>query len=139
MATGEPPTIDNEKRQYTREQDFQGGLKKNGSDVPTDGDIPGEGSGIEQDGNGDHQLKTVVSNDAVTLASGSAVVSTGVTNTPAYFDIYLDPSGNGNNSSDVKASARSFWDNSAGEYKIEILEDGTSIGNPDVGIRVVQY
>ena len=51
----------------------------------------------------------------------------------------LDPSGGGANSADVKAAARAFWDNSAGEYKVEILEDGTSVGNPDVGYQVVSY
>lgn len=81
--------------------------------------------------------ETVVSG-TVTLSSGAATVSTGVTTTPTYFDIYLDASGDGGNGADVKASARAFWDNSAGEYKVEILEDGTSVGNPDIGYRVVQ-
>lgn len=80
---------------------------------------------------------TVASGNA-TLSSGVAVVSTGVTTTPSFFDVYLDPSGNGNNTADVKAAARAFWDNSAGEYKVELLEDGTSVGSPDIGYKVVQ-
>ena len=81
--------------------------------------------------------RTSVANGTVTLSSGSAVVSTGVTSTGTNLNVLIDPSGNGSNSSDVKASARAFWDNSAGEYKVEILEDGTSIGNPDIGYKVV--
>lgn len=79
----------------------------------------------------------VVASGTVTLSSGAAVVSTGVTTTPEHFDIYLDPAGGGANSSGVKAAARAYWDNSGGEYKIEILEDGTSVGNPDIGYKVV--
>jgi X-X-X-Leu-X-X-Gly heptad repeat protein len=73
----------------------------------------------------------------VTLASGSAVVSTGVSDVSSGIDVFLDPSGGGANSADVKASARAFWDNSVPEYKVEILEDGTSVGNPTVGYTVV--
>jgi hypothetical protein len=60
-----------------------------------------------------------------------------VTTTGTHVDIYLDPSGGGANSANVKAAARAFWDNSAGEYKVEILEDGTSVGSPDIGYEVV--
>jgi hypothetical protein len=81
---------------------------------------------------------TVVTSGLVTLSSGSAIVSTGITATGTDIDVRLDPSGEGNNSADVKASARAFWDNSAGEYKVEILEDGTSVGNPDIGYKVIQ-
>jgi hypothetical protein len=40
----------------------------------------------------------------------------------------------------VKASARVFWDNSDsdGTFHVEILEDGSSVGNPDIGYKVVQ-
>lgn len=73
---------------------------------------------------------------SVTLSGGTATVATGVTTTPTYFDIALDPSGNGANAADVKTAARAFWDNTAGEYKIEVLEDGTDVGNPTIGYVV---
>lgn len=73
----------------------------------------------------------------VTLSSNSAVVSTGITTPGTVIDVALDPSGDGANAADVKVSARAFWDNSVPEYKVEILEDGTNVGNPTVGYKVV--
>lgn len=80
----------------------------------------------------------VVTSGTVVLANGSAVVSTGFTATGANFDVRLDPSGGGANAADVKVSARAFWDNTAGEYKIEILEDGTAVGNPTIGYQIIR-
>jgi hypothetical protein len=95
------------------------GLQSQGSDVLTTDDERVAASGV------------------VTLSSGTATVGTGITTTGTHVDVFLDPSGGGANSADVKASARAFWDNSAGEYKVEILEDGTSVGNPDIGYEVL--
>lgn len=87
---------------------------------------------------GDDELTTLV-DTVVTLSSGSAVVATGATTTGTRIGVFLDPSGDGANAADVKAAARAFWDNSAGEYKIEVLEDGTSVGNPDIGVTAVKH
>jgi len=95
----------------------------------------GASTGLNTDGD-DLAVDTVATGTA-TLSSGAATISTGVTTTGTHLDVYLDPSGGGTNSADVKASARAFWDDNAGEYKVEILEDGTSVGNPDIGYRVV--
>lgn len=78
-----------------------------------------------------------VTSDTATLSSGSAVISTGL-GAGNEVTVTLDPSGGGNNTADVKASARSFWDDSASEIKVEILEDGTSVGNPDIGYTIYQ-
>lgn len=79
----------------------------------------------------------IIAAGTATLAGGTATVSTGVTTTGTHIDVSLDPSGGGVNTADVKAVARAYWDNTAGEYKVEILEDGTSVGNPDIGYVIV--
>lgn len=99
---------------------------------------PVAGNGLAEGASNDFNVDLVVEG-TVTLSSGTATVATGVTTTPAFFTIYLDPSGAGLNAADVKASARAYWDNTAGEYKVEILEDGTAVGTPDIGYKVVQY
>lgn len=86
----------------------------------------------------------VVASGVVALSGGTATISTGVTTAGTSIDVYLDPSGEGGatagtNGSQVKVAARAFWDASmtTPEYKIEILEDGTAVGNPEVGYEVV--
>lgn len=81
----------------------------------------------------------VAASGTATLTDGAAVVATGITTTGTHIDVLLDPSGGGANAVDVKVAARAFWDTTAGEYKVEILEDGTSVGNPDVGWEVVAH
>lgn len=107
------------------------------SGTATDGQVPtADGAGAiawESPAAG----PTTVADGTIQLSSGSAVVSTGVTTTGTRIDVYLDPSGGGANSTDVKAAARAFWDDSDGEYKVEILEDGTSVGNPTIGYEVL--
>lgn len=78
----------------------------------------------------------VVDSGTIELVSGTIVVSTGITNSYKRLSVHLDPSGGGTNSANVKCSARAFWDNAAGEYKVEILEDGTSVGNPTIGYEI---
>lgn len=80
--------------------------------------------------------RSTASEGVTSLSSGSAVVSTGVTEPGSVVDVSLDPSGDGANAADVKVAARAFWDNSDGEYKVEIIEDGTSVGDPTVGYQV---
>lgn len=84
-----------------------------------------------------HVIDRTVAEGTVALSGGSAVVATGVTTTGTHIDVKLDPSGGGANATDVKAAARAFWDNSAGEYFVEILEDGTDVGNPTIGYHIV--
>lgn len=92
---------------------------------------------------GDDELKdgagggTVIVDTTVTLSGGEATVSTGVSS--GHVDVALDPSGGGNNAADVAVSARARWNDSAAEYEVEILEDGTDVGNPDVGVKVIQH
>jgi hypothetical protein len=67
--------------------------------------------------------------------SGTATVDTGLSTTDATFTLALgidDPD------ADAKIAGRLFWDDSAGTYKIEIVEDGTSVGNPTVNYDVVR-
>lgn len=71
----------------------------------------------------------------VTLSSGLATVDTGLSITDATFYLALgvdDPD------ADAKVTGRLFWDDSAGTYKIEIVEDGTSVGNPTVNYDVLR-
>lgn len=99
---------------------------------------PVAGNGLAEGASNDFNVDLAVEG-TVTLSGGAATVATGVTATPSFFTIYLDPSGAGANTADVKASARAYWDNTAGEYKVEILEDGTNVDTPDIGYKVVQY
>lgn len=77
----------------------------------------------------------VVVNGQVTLSGGTAAVDTNVTATDATFMLALgidDPN------ADAKVSGRLFWDDSDGSYWIEIVEDGTSVGNPTVNYDVIR-
>lgn len=78
---------------------------------------------------------TRVVTGSVTLSSDTAVVDTGVSATDATFTLALgvdDPN------ADVKVAGRLFWDDSSGTYKIEIVEDGTSVGNATVNYDVLR-
>lgn len=91
----------------------------------------------------------VVAGGYTTLSSGTALVRTGISETHAFFDVYVDPRGGGaNDGNEVKVAARAFWDDDAdpdgdgtneGEYVIELVEDGTNVGNPTVGYKVVRW
>lgn len=67
---------------------------------------------------------TTVADDTVTLSDGSAIISTGVTTTPTRFGIFLDPSGDGANTENVKASARTFWEYADGASIDEDFSSG---------------
>lgn len=87
------------------------------------------------DVNGNVMAKSVAASGQTTLSSGTAVVDTGISATDATFSLALgidDPN------ADAKITGRLFWDDSAGTYKIEIVEDGTSVGNPTVNYDVVR-
>lgn len=117
-----------------------GGLSVGGGNLDvTSGNVTVPSGTISQQGNGvlDTSDQDVVDSGTVQLSSGSAVIPTGLTS--ADLNISLDPSGGANsNASDVKVAARAFYDSAANEVKVEILEDGTSVGNPYVGYTVVQ-
>lgn len=71
----------------------------------------------------------------VSLTSGTAVVDTGISATDATFQLAIgvdDPN------ADCKLTGRLFWDDSAGTYKVEIVEDGTSVGNPTANYDVIR-
>lgn len=94
---------------------------------------PASFSGVDVDG--DTALTAVAATGQVTLSSGSAVVDTAISVTDATFYLALgidDPA------ADAKVAGRLFWDDSAGTYKMEIVEDGTSVGNPTVNYDVLR-
>lgn len=78
---------------------------------------------------------TNVASGQATLSSGIATVNTGISATDATFMLSLgidDPN------ADAKVAGRLFWDDSAGTYKIEVVEDGTNIGNPTVNYDILR-
>ena len=104
------------------------------------GEIQLNGSNIEAYSGGSARSLSnlplsVAATGQVTLSSGSAVVDTGLSATDATFYLALgvdDPN------ADTKISGRLFWDDSAGTYKIEIVETDTSVGNPTANYDVVR-
>ena len=79
-------------------------------------------------------LNTVLSGQ-VALSSGVATIDTTLSATDATFMLALgidDPN------ADCEVAGRIFWDDSAGTYKIKILEQNTSVGNPTVNYDVVR-
>jgi hypothetical protein len=83
----------------------------------------------------DTLAQAVVASGQVQLSSGTAVVDTGLSATDATFQLAIgidDPD------ADAKVSGRLFWDDSAGTYKIEIVESDTSVGNPTVNYDIVR-
>jgi len=98
-------------------------------------DISIVSSGNLADNSGNAMLDSVATTGQTTLSAGAAVVDTGISATDATFTLALgidDPD------ADAKVTGRLFWDDSAGTYKIELLEDGTSVGNPTVNYDVVR-
>ena len=79
--------------------------------------------------------QSVAASGSVTLSSGSATVDTGLSATDATFTLALgvdDPN------ADVDLAGRLFWDDSAGTYKVQIVEATTSVGNPTANYDVVR-
>lgn len=71
----------------------------------------------------------------VSLSDGSATVDTGVSATDATFTLALgidDPA------ADCKVSGRLFWDDTAGTYKVEIVEQETSVSTPTVNYDILR-
>lgn len=106
-------------------------------------------SGTEADVRAEHALlsylpaltvllasRNIVASGQVQLQDKSAIISTGVADPVATFNLALglpDPDVN------AKVAGRAFWDESAGtdgEQKIELVESGTDVGNPVVAFDV---
>jgi len=80
-------------------------------------------------------LISVAASGQVGLTSGDASVDTGISDTDATFYLALgidDPN------ADAKVAGRLFWNDSAGTYHIEIVEDGTSVGDPTVNYDILR-
>lgn len=80
-------------------------------------------------------LISVAATGQVQLSSGTAVVDTGLSTTDATFYLALGVDDPG---ADAKITGRLFWDDSAGTYKVEMVEDGTSVGNPYVNYDILR-
>lgn len=78
---------------------------------------------------------SIVSNSSVQLSGGDAVISTGVTSSSALLNVDLAVDGS-SVASDCKVGAVAFWDESAGEHKIEIYEYETGVDDPTVNYRI---
>lgn len=88
--------------------------------------------GYEIEGN--KVAQSIAASGQVGLTSGTAVVDTGITATNATFTLALgvdDPN------ADTKVSGRLFWDDAAGTYKVEFVEQETSV-NPTVNYDVIR-
>jgi hypothetical protein len=84
---------------------------------------------------GNSALLSIVDSGQVQLSGGNATVDTGLGAVDATFYLALgidDPN------ADAKVAGRLFWDDSAGTYKIEIVEDGTEVGNLTVNYDVLR-
>lgn len=80
-------------------------------------------------------IQSVAANGQVALSGGTAIVSTGITAANATF---LPALGIDDPDADTKVSSRLFWDDSAGEYKLEIVESGTAVGNPTINYKIIR-
>jgi len=83
----------------------------------------------------DQALLSRPASGSVQLSSGTAVVDTGLSDTDATFYLSLGVDDPG---ADTKISGRLFWDDSAGTYKIELVETETSVGNPTVNYDILR-
>lgn len=87
------------------------------------------------DANGNVIAQSVVDSNNVTLSTGDAVIDTGISTAGATFYV---PFGISDPDADTKVSVRQFWDDSAGTYKVEFVEQGTSVGNPTVNYDIIR-
>jgi len=85
------------------------------------------------DSAGNTIAQSVAATGEVTLSSREAVVDTGISTTDATFSLALGVDDPG---ADAEVSGRLFWDDSAGTYKVRIVEQ-TSV-NPTVNYDVVR-
>ena len=92
-------------------------------------------NGLAHDDANDTLGLDVVASGQVTLSSGSATVDTGVSATDATFQLAIGVDDPG---ADTKLAGRLFWDDSAGSYHVEIVEQETSVGNPTANYDVIR-
>lgn len=107
-----------------------GALDANSNDITNAGSLT-----VEEGGVSESALIAVAATGQTTLSSGTAVVDTGLSATDATFYLALgvdDPD------ADTKIAGRLFWDDSAGTYKVEIVETETSVGNPTVNYDILR-
>ena len=101
----------------------------------TGGNLAVDASGNLSVESGTFLQATIVASGAVALSGNTATVATGVTTSGATILVALgvqDPNAN------TKVAARAFWDDTAGEHKVEIVEDGTNVGNPTVSYDIIR-
>ena len=79
--------------------------------------------------------QSVAASGSVTLSSGEGIVDTGISDSGATFTLALGVDDPGQ---DVDLAGRFFWDDSAGSYKVPIVEATTSVGNPTANYDVVR-
>lgn len=87
-----------------------------------------------KDNSGNTMLSSVVATGQVSLSGNVATVSTGILATNATFMLALgidDPN------SDAEVAGALFWDDSAGQYFIQIRETETDV-NPTVNYDVIR-
>ncbi|AGM11361.1 hypothetical protein M199_gp031 [Halogranum tailed virus 1] len=88
-----------------------------------------------EDSSGNTMMSNVAASGQVTLTSNNAVVDTGISAIDATFTLAIgidDPD------ADTKVSGRLFWDDSSGTYKVELVENGTDVGNPTVNYDIIR-
>lgn len=134
--------IDDRKVQHTREHDFQGGLKKNGSDIGggsyTDEDAQDAvgnnvDNGLSYDDANAEVGMNVIQTGVTTLSNGEATVDTGVSVSEiATFFVALGPA---SNDVDIAAEVRSA---SGGNYEVDIVETDTDTGGPTVEYDIIR-
>lgn len=77
--------------------------------------------------------KEISMSGTYTLSGGTADIDTGVHDPDATFMLAL-----GVDTDDAKVSGRIYRDSTDGHYHVELVEDGTNVGNPDVDYDVIR-
>lgn len=73
---------------------------------------------------------------SVTLTEGETTISTGISEPGTHLSVHLDPTGDGANDCCVSVDSSVRWDSTDGEYKIDIVEKDTAVGDPVVGYKL---
>lgn len=72
----------------------------------------------------------------VSLRDGRAAVPTGISEPGTHLSVSLDPTGDGANDAPISVTSAVRWEPDAGEYCVDIIEQETDIGDPEIGYRV---
>ncbi|MDQ2072314.1 hypothetical protein RBH20_07135 [Haloarcula sp. H-GB4] len=73
---------------------------------------------------------------SVTLTDGEATIATGISEPGTHLSVHLDPTGNGANDCCVSVNSSVRWDSTDDEYKIDVVENDTTVGDPVVGYKL---